>query len=310
MNYRPETLDDIVGQNEIKSVCKIIVGAAKKKGDPIGHIMFGGPSGFGKTTFAKALANEMGSNFTETNAVSISTISKLKSYIERVRKNDILFIDEFHGLSRKVCEWLYTVMEDFEYTDDKTGRREKVPEFTVIAATTESGDLPEPIKNRFEHIQEFEEYEHEDLMLIVANILRSMGFNRSKDIPENICKYIASVSRGVPRLVVGNTKWFYDYMIVNELTQIRIEDLREIMAMKGVFDYGLTKQDMRYIEQLNEHSQLSLNAIASKINVSESTVRNDIEPYLQKLDLIEVGSRGRTLNFSKAEEMGLLDAES
>lgn len=305
--YRPKTLDDIVGQDTVKSVCKIVVAAAKKKGEPIGHMMFGGPSGFGKTTFCEALANEMGSNLIQTNAVSISTISRVKSYIEKIREGDILFIDEFHALSQKVCEFLYTIMEDFRYTDDKKGRRVQVPEFTVIAATTEAGDLPEPIKNRFQHIQEFEEYSDEDLIKIVKMILKAQGFkNKHGDVPEKPCKYIASVSRGVPRNVVNNARWFYDYMIVNSESKMTVDKMKEVMAMKGVFDYGLTKQDMRYIKQLHEHGQLSLNALSSKVNVSESTIRNDIEPYLQKMDLIEVGSRGRSLNLPIALKFGLI----
>ena len=303
-NYRPETLDAIVGQEDIKTVCSIIVGAAKKKGDPIGHILFGGPSGFGKTTFAKALAYEMDSKFTETNAVSISTISKLKTYIDRISKDDILFIDEIHGLSQKVCEWLYTVMEDFEYTDDKTGRRVEVPEFTVIGATTEVGDLPTPLKGRFQNIQEFTEYEEDELISIVEKILVSKGFKKP---PESACKYIASVSRGIPRNVVNNTQWFYDYMLVKEVKHLKVKDLKEIMAMKGVYEYGLTKQDLRYIEQLNEHGQLGLSSLSMKIDVSISTIQRDIEPYLQKMDLIEVGTQGRSLNTPQIRELGLID---
>lgn len=302
-NYRPETLAAIVGQEGIKDVCTILIGAAKKKGDPIGHILFGGPSGFGKTTFAKALAYAMDSKFTETNAVSISTISKLKTYIDRISKNDILFIDEIHGLSQKVCEWLYTVMEDFEYTDDKTGRRVVVPEFTVIGATTEAGDLPTPLKGRFQNIQEFTEYKKDELILIVEKILISKGFKKP---PKSACEYIAGVSRGIPRNVVNNTQWFYDYMLVKDIKELKVKDLKDIMAMKGVYEYGLTKQDLRYIEQLNEHGQLGLSSLAMKIDVSPSTIQNDIEPYLQKLDLIETGTGGRSLNCPKAEKMKLI----
>jgi Holliday junction DNA helicase RuvB len=302
-NHRPETLDEIVGQASIKSVCNIIVGAAKIKNEPIGHILFGGPSGFGKTTFAKALANEMGSKFTETNAVSLSSIAKLQAYIERIEKDDILFIDEIHGLSQKVCEWLYTVMEDFEYTNDKTGRRTQVPEFTVIGATTEAGDLPAPLKGRFQNIQEFTEYDEKDLILIVSKILINKGFKKP---PKSACKYIAGVSRGIPRLAVNNAQWFYDYMLVNDIKELKVKDLRDIMAMKGVYEYGLTMQDLRYIEQLNEHGQLGLSSLSMKINVSQSTIQNDIEPYLQKLDLVEVDSRGRSLNFPIALKLNVI----
>lgn len=308
--FRPKTLEDIIGQETVKSVCKIVVAAAKKNGKPLGHMMFGGPSGFGKTTFCEAIANEMGTNLIQTNAVSLSNINKVKSYVEKIQPGDILFIDEFHGLSQKVCEWLYTVMEDFRYTEDRTGRRMEVPEFTVIAATTEAGDLPEPIKNRFQHIQEFEEYTKEDLIKIVEMILTAHGFKgKNGEIPEKPCEYIASVSRGIPRVVVNNTKWFYDYLTVNKEKHLSLEKMKEIMEMKGVYDHGLTRQDMRYIEQLHEHGQLSLSALSSKVNVSESTIRNDIEPYLQKLDLIDVDSRGRILNYSKAMEMGVLKKE-
>ena len=275
---RPEYLKDIVGQSKAKKVCKILINAAKEKNKALGHTLFSGPSGTGKTTFAKAMCNEMNSGFYEVNAATINSISKIKDYVDKIDFQDILFIDEIHGLPTKVSEWLYTVMEDFCYYQN--GQKIELPDFTVIGATTLSGDLPGPLKGRFVQVQEFEEYNDNELSLIVEKILRSKNMNPVGDV----CNFIAKVSRGIPRNVINNTEWFHDYAISEKMKSLSL---------------------IKYMKTLKGGGAIGIRQLASKLNMSESTIKNDVEPFLQQKGLVWITKTGRVLNIKQVKDLGI-----
>jgi Holliday junction DNA helicase RuvB len=296
---RPVKFDEIVGQKDAKTVIEILLKASKIKDDAIPHILCSGPAGNGKTTVAKCAAEARGTRLYEINAANINTVNELKSIINGMKDKEILFIDEIHNLKDKVCEWLYTVMEDFKYYE-KAGDSvitKNIAKITIFGASTCIGRLPEPLKARFKFKAEFVPYTEDELCQIVELVCRSYNFK----LNNNIAHTIAKTCRLTPRLVVGRTEWIRDYMIAGGLRRLSEQDVINIIGLQGIDKDGLTKIDHTYLDVIKECSPISLVQIANKINVDKDTVANDIEPYLIKCGLIEVTTKGRILgkNYGK-----------
>lgn len=294
MSTRPTTLDEMVGQNEVKTVVKTLVKASQIENKHVPHIAFAGPSGTGKTTAAKATALERNVKIHTINASIVKSEKELKQLIGKILENEILFIDEIHALKRSTCEFLYTVMEDFEYQDNSNGKitTVKLPKFTVIGATTDFGLLPEPLRMRFKFKANFKEYSQDELVEIVNFVCQSYGFKLSKVI----AKVIAATCRNTPRTVVSRTEWIRSYMLANKLKSINKDKVLEVIKLQGVNAIGLDSNDMSYIDIVKTNGPISINQIASKLRVSKETIQNDIEPYLIKLGLVSISSKGRILN--------------
>lgn len=290
---RPATLDSIIGQHEAKTVLKILVKASQINNTSVPHCLLSGIAGSGKTTIAQCIANEKGKRFYQINAANINTINELKSIISSMKDQEILFIDEIHNLKDKVCEWLYTVMEDFQYYEKagSTVITKHVARITIFGASTCIGRLPEPLKARFKFKAEFVPYTEDELCQIVHLVCRSYNFT----LTDTIARTIAKTCRLTPRLVVGRTEWIRDYMIANNLQRLSANDVINIIALQGIDKDGLTKIDHAYLSVVKENSPISLAQIASKINVDRDTVLNDIEPYLINCGLIEITTKGRIL---------------
>lgn len=293
MQIRPTTIDEMVGQSEVKQVIKTLVSAAKKTNTAVPSILFAGPSGTGKTTAAKALAKERGVVLHEVNAAILKNTNDLKNYLKLIKEKDILFIDEIHALNRKTTEFLYSVMEDYLYQDKISGQNKtvKLPKFTLVGASTETGNLLEPLRMRFKFVANFKEYTDDELCKIVHHVCQVYGFKLSN----NIAKIIAKTCRGTPRIVVNRTEWIRSYFIANNLKSVSPQKVLEIIKLQGIDENGFNDTDRKYLKIVSDYGPISLNQIAQKLNIDKATVQKEIEPFLSKKNLINITTSGRVL---------------
>lgn len=298
---RPENFDEIIGQEEAKEKCKILINSYKIKDEAFPHILFVGPSGTGKTCFCRVLANESNRKLMIVNGNSLQKIQDIKYYLGQITEKEIIFIDEIHGLNKKVAELLLTAIEDFEYDD--SGQKMELPKFTLIGATTHLGKMPHALRQRFPHIQELREYTEEEMASLV-NIKANEGQKLKIEFSDELSKVIARTARRNPRHILNRTEWVKDYMLSNNLTKMSKEKAIEVIKLQGFDQNGLTHRDLKYLEALCKKRVIGLKSLASAIDVAEITVSEEIEPYLAKLGLINIDSNGRSLNMRKYKELG------
>jgi Holliday junction DNA helicase RuvB len=291
---RPKTLNSIVGQETCKEVLQTLVKSSQISNSPVPHILLSSPAGHGKTSIAQALSNDIGSNLFTVNCANIGKSDKLFSIIEEMADKDILFMDEIHGLTKKTCESLYTVLEDFCYYD--RGYKVKTPKITIIGASTEIGRLPLPLKSRFKFTASLVPYTDDELVEVCYQICEEKGFKLNK----SLARVIAKTCRGTPRSVVSRTEWIYAYMTGNGLKTISGDKLLDIIKLQGINKDGLEEHDMAYLKCLYENKgSLSLNALSSKLMIDQENIKVLIEPHLFKLGFIEVATaKGRSLTRS------------
>jgi Holliday junction DNA helicase RuvB len=288
---RPKKLDEIVGQVKAKEVIKVLINSSKQNKKSIPHILLSGGSGCGKTSFAQAIANECGQNFMSVNCAVVGKPSKLYKIIEDMADNDILFLDEIHGLSKKTCESIYHIMEDFCYYDE--GYKVNIPKICVIGASTEVGSLPLPLKSRFKFTANLVPYTEEELVDVCQAVCEECGFKLTKQFS----RVIAKTCRGIPRNMVNRAEWIYAYMTGNNLKTIDKDKLLDIIKLQGVNEDGLEDQDIKYLKILEECQSLGLDSIESKLNISKENISKIIEPYLIQKGFIEKSAgRGRSLS--------------
>lgn len=293
---RPQTLKDIVGQQRIKEVLDTECKASVINKEPIGHMLFTGASGVGKTTFARALAYSKGSRFSETHG-AILDVATLERVFSKVKAFDIIFIDEIHTLSTKAVEYLYTIMEDYFFIS-KRNRKVYVNPFTLIGATTCPGALTRPFKRRFEFILNVDEYTEDELLIIIRNIGKQQGV----ELSDAGAEVLADTCRGNPRLAVNYTKWLVKYIKAHGLKGVSAEKARDVLRMQGVHEEGLTDLDLDYLSIVEEHGPVSISQIACKLDTDKETVMEDIEPYLLKLNKIEITPKGRITTFNNSQQ--------
>jgi Holliday junction DNA helicase RuvB len=290
---RPVNLNQIVGQTDAKTVIQVLLNASMIKNEAMPHILCSGPAGNGKTTVAKCTAAAKGTKLYEINAANINTINQISEIIGGMKDQDILFIDEIHNLKPKVCEWLYTVMEDFKYYE-KVGSSiivRQTARITIFGASTCIGKLPTPLKARFKFTAEFVPYTEDELCDIVQLVCQSYNFK----LNSKLAHVIAKTCRLTPRLVVSRTEWIRDYMISKNLRKISCEEVISIIKLQGVDEDGLTRLDHSYLSVVRDNHPISVGQIAHKLNIDKDTVINDVEPYLIKSGLIEITTKGRIL---------------
>lgn len=290
---RPTNLNEIVGQSRVKNVCNVLMKSAIKRDAPIPHCLFSGASGTGKTTFARALAEQSECKIRLANGGTVSSVKDIHSHVSLLNRKDIWFIDEIHRIPMKACESLYTIMEDFRYEFTKDGKpySQNVAPFTLIGATTDLGIMPKPLRDRFKFVAEFEKYSLDELTEIVLKVASHYGFK----LNQSISAIIAKTCRGNPRHVVSRTEWVRDYMISNNKKSIDKQELLSAISMQGFDENGLRPIDHRYINILNNNGVVGLNNIASKLDVDPSTVKDDIEPYLIEQGRVSITTKGREL---------------
>lgn len=287
---RPTTFAQIVGQSKVKSVVQVLTKSAQSRQAAIPHIIFSGPAGTGKTTFARVTAEEARRTIKLANGGNISNTRDLLVYVESIEPHSILFIDEIHAIPRKVQETLYTIMEDFRFEkiEGKKAWSLPTPEFTLIGATTDIGLLTKPMRDRFKFVAEFEPYSLDELSEIVKRVAATYGFKFNQEIAEQIAK----TCRSNPRQVVSRTEWVRDYMVANNRNRMTREELAQAIELQGFDADGLREIDKRYLECLS-YNGTSLANIAKKLGIQPNVVEFDIEPYLLAQNLVEITKKGR-----------------
>ena len=288
LDFRPKKFDDIIGQEDVKEYLKIKITAFKKTKVSVGHLLFLGYSGSGKTTMANVMANEMGVGFHSVMATRIKTWDDFYNILKKVKSNDVLFIDEIHALSPKIQEQLYGVMEDFTITlQDKNLNEQnitRIPSFTLIGATTHSGDLNPPLLSRFQYKGQLMPYNVPQL----TDIVKSAGLRIYKlEIPHDVASYIAKVSRKTARICYSLLRGYIDLVEAKNPGKINssmltMDLLYKLLKLEQIDPViGLDYASRKYIvTMLREAKPMGSRSLANMIQEQESTVTQMIEPFL------------------------------
>jgi Holliday junction DNA helicase RuvB len=309
VSLRPQNFKEYVGQERLKKNLKLSIDAAKKRGEPIDHVLLYGPPGLGKTTMASVIANEMSAGLRVTAGPAIERAGDLASILTNLQDGDVLFIDEIHRLSRAVEEVLYSAMEDFKL-DIVIGKgpaarsvRLDLPRFTVIGATTRTGSLAAPLRDRFGHIYRLEFYTPEEIARIIT---RSSDILQSKIEPE-ASKLLSTRARLTPRIANRLLKRVRDYADVNGDGIIDVKTTTSALELLEVDELGLDPADRRLLESIidaYDSHPVGLNTIAALTGDEATTIEDFYEPYLLQLGFIERTPRGRVVTQKARKHLG------
>ncbi len=307
---RPRTLADYFGQTKIKESLSVYMQAAVERNEPLDHILLYGPPGLGKTTLANIVASEMGHNFRITSGPAIERPADLVSILSNLNPGDVLFIDEIHRLSHAVEEILYPAMEDFAL-DIIMGKgamahsmRIKLPQFTLIGATTRAGMLTSPLRDRFLISFRLELYTPEELSVIVMRSARILGVKCTQEGALEI----AARSRGTPRIANRMIKRVRDYAQVKGTGGIDLAIAEEALNMLEVDRLGLDKTDRTMLRTMMEKfggGPVGLDTLAAITGEDAATIEDVYEPYLLQLGYIMRTPRGRVCTPLAYEHMGI-----
>ena len=310
LNIRPESLDDYVGQSEIKENLRVFIKSALMRGESLDHILLYGPPGLGKTTLAYIIANELGSNIKTASGPSIEKAGDLAAILSTLEEGDVLFIDEIHRIPRYIEEILYPAMEDF-YLDiivgtDGSSRNIKInlPHFTLVGATTRAGDLSSPLRDRFGIISKLNYYTEEELYQIIKRTSRVLD----TPITDEAARLLASRSRGTPRIANRLFKRVRDFALVYGDGIINDEVLNSSLDKLKVDKIGLDETDynllMAIIERFNG-GPVGLEALASSIGEEASTIEDVYEPFLLQQGYLKRTARGRVVTDKTYEYLNI-----
>lgn len=295
---RPRRIVDMVGQREVMQVLKIAIDAAKRRGEPLGHILLDGPPGLGKTTFATCIPQEMGVSVKMASGPALKAPKELLPYLSNMEHGGVLFIDEIHRLPKNVEEYLYTAMEDFridivlgEGVNARTLNLSLKP-FTLIGATTRAGMLSGPLRDRFQIREHLSYYNTEDLI----QILQRSAVKLKVPLENDAAFQIASRSRGTPRVANNRLLWVRDYAQSKAGGTITLDVALAALDMIGIDASGLDRQDRRYMETIIRTfggGPAGVDAIAHTMSVSSDTLEDEVEPFLLRSEFIVRTARGR-----------------
>jgi Holliday junction DNA helicase RuvB len=306
---RPKWLKEVIGQRAIVKKLAIHINACKKLKEPLGHILFDGPPGLGKTTFATVLPHEMGTSIQMTSGPALAKPADLLPFLTNLEEGSILFIDEIHRMPRVVEEFIYPAMEDFRIDivlgEGMSARTISMPlkRFTLIGATTRSGMLSSPMRDRFRMHEHLEFYSVEEL----ATIIQVNAHKLQTPITEEAAVELAKRSRGTPRVANGRLHWARSYTTSEHDGKITLDTARAALEMAEVDREGLDKQDRRYLETLIgvfEGGPTGVEAIAATMNVPGDTLSDEVEPYLLREQFIVRTPRGRVATAKAFQLLG------
>ncbi|TDW14584.1 Holliday junction DNA helicase subunit RuvB [Breznakia blatticola] len=305
-SLRPSSLDEYIGQHDLKENLKIFIQAAKQRNEALDHVLLYGPPGLGKTTLSYILANEMGTNIKTASGPTIEKSGDLAAILSQLEPGDVLFIDEIHRLSKVVEEILYPAMEDY-CLDIVVGKDSSVrsirldlPPFTLVGATTRAGDLSAPLRDRFGIVNQLAYYKQEELEKIVRRTARVM----ETQIHEDAITEIAMRSRGTPRIANRLFRRVRDFAQVMNDGVISLEIATMALDRLKVDHMGLDDVDHKYLRGIIERFKggpVGLEAIASSIGEEPTTLEDVYEPYLLQIGFITRTPRGRMVS-NKAYE--------
>jgi Holliday junction DNA helicase RuvB len=303
---RPISLNEFIGQPAVRKIISVLIAAAKKRSEPVPHMLLSGPPGLGKTTLARLIASEMGGRLVEMIGSAVKTPHDMTQHLVQLKAHDVLFVDEVHAIPRRIEETLYPAMEDGVITTSEKGfddlvkqlgighsqqstRTHRLPPFTLVGATTLQGLVSAPLRSRFRQILELQPYAVADLQRIVNGAATKLAFS----LPEELATEIAQRSRGTARIAISHLLWFRD-CVEGDGGVATPELLRLAFEMKGVDAQGLTTVDREYLRRLVESEEaVGLDTLASVLGESIATITETIEPFLLRNNFVSRTPRGR-----------------
>ena len=297
-NIRPQSLDEYVGQTEIKENLRVFIKAALMREEPLDHVLLYGPPGLGKTTLAHIIANELGSNIKTASGPSIEKTGDLAAVLSTLEPGDVLFIDEIHRMPKFIEEVLYPAMEDFEIdlvigTEGKSKNiKIDLPPFTLVGATTRAGDISSPLRDRFGIISKLEYYKSEELQRIIKRTSRVLDMPISDDAAEELSRRC----RKTPRIANRLFKRVRDFALVEGNSTIDKELTLKSLDRLKVDQFGLDSIDIEYLTSLITKfngGPVGVETIATSIGEEVSTIEDVVEPFLLQEGFIKRTPRGR-----------------
>ena len=307
---RPETIEEYIGQSEVKENIKVFVEAAKTRNEALDHVLLYGPPGLGKTTLAFIIAHELGTKIKTASGPSIEKTGDLAAILSSLEPGDVLFIDEIHRMPRYIEEVLYPAMEDFSLDiivgSEGNTRNIKIdlPPFTLVGATTRAGDLSAPLRDRFGIISKLQFYTTEELTEIVKRTSRVLNM----EIDDDAAYELAKRSRGTPRIANRLFKRVRDFALVKGTGKIDLDITKESLERLHIDKIGLDKTDhdllLAIINKFNG-GPVGIEALSSSIGEEVTTIEDVYEPYLLQTGLLKRTARGRMVTDKAYEVLGI-----
>jgi Holliday junction DNA helicase RuvB len=306
---RPQRMEDMVGQRAVYERLKIAVDAARIRQEPLGHILLDGPPGLGKTTFATCIPRALDVPLQIASGAALAAPKDLLPYLTNAEEGSVLFIDEIHRLPKAVEEFMYPAMEDFriditlgEGVSARTVNLSLKP-FTLIGATTRSGLLSAPLRDRFQVREHLDFYSHAELEEIIRRNARKLRI----ELEDDAAHKIAICSRGTPRVANNRLRWVRDYATTKADGRGTLPVAEAALDMLGVDPLGLDPQDRKYLEtilRVFHGGPVGVEAVAHTLNTAIDTLTDEVEPFLLRAELVVRTPRGRKLTAKGYEHLG------